>query len=65
MRIEYADLVLMGATDAQLDTYSNSDPLKITRDEQGAYKITGIIEADGLDASGVLDILDALASPDC
>jgi hypothetical protein len=64
VKIEFAELQAMGATRAQLDTYSNSDPLVIYQTSEEKYTISGIVEAE-TDANGVLDILDALADPDC
>lgn len=59
-RIEYRQLRALGATEAQLDTYSNTDPLDIY-EADGEYSMRGCIEADGLTAADVLEYLDALA----
>ena len=62
-RIEYRDLRAMGATAAQLDVYSNTDPLHIY-EADGVYSMRGCIDADGMTAADVLDYLDALAEED-
>jgi len=64
IRIEYRDLVLMGATQKQLDTYSNTDPLSIYQIGDNFYKVTGVTECE-TDAQGILDLLDCFADPDC
>lgn len=58
MKIEYRDLVAMGATKKQLETYSNTDPLTITQDVDGFYHISGAVEVVGLSAQEVLAVLD-------
>ncbi len=60
-RIEFAELLRMGATEKQLETYSNSDPLTIYETDSGEYKMTGIIELDNMAAHDVLEMLDALS----
>lgn len=59
VRIEWNDLRAIGATAAQLETYSNSDPLEIFQIGADVYKVSGIVEEE-TDAQGVLDSLDAL-----
>lgn len=59
-RIEYRQLRAMGATDAQLEVYSNTDPLDIYECD-GVYSMRGCIEADDLTAADVLDYLEALS----
>lgn len=61
MKIEYRDLVAMGATKMQLETYSNTDPFTIRLDDDGTYSTTGAVEASGMTAEAVLELLDALA----
>lgn len=61
MKIEYRDLVAMGATEKQLETYSNTDPLTITQDDDGTYSTTGAVEAYGMTAETLFELLDALA----
>jgi hypothetical protein len=61
MKIEYRDLVAMGATEKQLDTYSNTDPFTIRLDDDGTYSTTGAVEASGMTAETVLGLLNALA----
>lgn len=60
MKIEYRDLVAMGATMKQLDTYSNTDPLTIKQNANGLYSIAGAVEASDLTAEQVLGELEAL-----
>lgn len=60
MKIEYRDLVAMGATEKQLETYSNTDPLAITQDVDGFYHIIGAVEVVDLSAQEVLAVLDGL-----
>ena len=62
-RIEYRQLCAMGATAAQLDTYSNTDPLDIY-EVNGIYIMRGVVDADNLTAADVLDYLNALAEDD-
>lgn len=64
MKIEYRDLVAMGATEKQLETYSNTDPFTIRQDDDGTYSTTGAVEASGMTAEAVLELLDALAEED-
>lgn len=64
IRIEYSALAIMGASAEQLDTYSNTDPLDIYQTGDDEYAVSGAVEATTT-AAGVLDILTALASPDC
>lgn len=64
IRIEYLDLVIMGASADQLDTYSDTFPLDIYQTGDDEYTISGVVEATTT-AAGVLDILTALANPDC
>lgn len=61
-KIEFAELLRMGANEKQLETYSNSDPLAIYETANGEYKMIGIIEQDNMTAHDVLDILDALSN---
>jgi hypothetical protein len=61
MKIEYRDLIALGATEKQLETYSNTDPLTITQGEDGTYSIAGVVEASGMTAEAVFELLDALA----
>lgn len=60
MKIEYRDLLALGATERQLEAYSNTDPLTITQDEDGFYQITGAVEATALTPEQVLEELEAL-----
>lgn len=60
MKIEYRDLVAMGATEKQLETYSNTDPLTIVQDTEGFYQISGAVEYADLSAQEVLAVLDGL-----
>lgn len=60
-KIEFAELLRMGATEKQLETYSNSDPLAIYETGSGEYKMIGIIEQDGMAAHDVLEMLDVLS----
>lgn len=62
-RIEFAALAAMGATPAQLDVYSNTDPLDIYKIGDDLYKVTGAIAGE-YTAAGVLEILDVLAGGD-
>jgi len=59
-RIEYRQLRAMGATDAQLEAYSNTDPLDIY-EYDGVYSMRGCIEAENLTAADVLDYLSELS----
>ena len=56
-RIEWHDLRNMGATESQLDTYSNSDPLDIVQIDENTYRVSGVVDAE-TDAQGVLELLD-------
>lgn len=60
-KIEFAELLRMGATEKQLETYSNSDPLAIYETDSGEYKMIGIIEQDNMTAHDVLEMLDTLS----
>lgn len=64
IRIEYRDLAIMGASAEQLDTYSNTDPLDIYQTGDDEYTVSGAVEATTT-AAGLLDLLTALADPDC
>ena len=64
IRIEYRDLVSMGANDEQLNTYSNTDPFSIFKTDENTYITTGVVECE-TDAQGILDLLTELANPDC
>lgn len=61
IRIEYAELSAMGATKAQLDAYSTSDPLNIYQIGDDIYSVTGIIDCL-TNSAGVLELLDGAAS---
>lgn len=60
-KIEFAELLRMGATERQLAIYSNSDPLAIYETSSGEYKMIGIIEQDSMTAQDVLEMLDVLS----
>lgn len=40
-RIEYRDLLFLGASNAALDLYSSTDPLKIVEKANGTFHISG------------------------
>lgn len=63
IKIEWADLRNMGATAAQLETYSNTDPLAIYQVGENLYRVDGAVEGE-YDAQGVLDLLDSLGGED-
>lgn len=58
MKIEYAQLKAMGASEEVLNVYSTSDPMTITKDRNG-FTITGCIEYS---CESEADLLDFLAS---
>lgn len=60
MKIEHRDLLAMGATERQLEAYSNTDPLTIKQDVNGLYQIRGAVEACDLSAQEVLAVLEGL-----
>ncbi len=60
MKVEYRHLSQMGATERQLEAYSNTDPLTIQQDENELYSMTGVILASGLTAEQVLDALEGI-----
>lgn len=60
MKLEYRDLLNLGATERQLEAYSNTDPLTITQGKDGFYSISGALEATALTADQVLAVLDGL-----
>ena len=63
MKIEYRDLLAMGATKRQLEAYSNTEPLTIQQDEEGTYSMTGaVFEASGMTAEEVLDTLEVFGA---
>lgn len=62
-RIEYHQLRAMGATETQLEAYSNTDPLTIYECD-GKYSMHGCVEANNLTAADVLDYLSAFAEDD-
>ena len=54
--VESAHLKHIGATEEQIGTYSNTDPLGIYRYD-GLYYMRGVHESDFMDAEEVLDAL--------
>jgi hypothetical protein len=60
MKIEYPQLLQMGATERQLEAYSNTDPLTIQQDGDEMYSMDGAIVASGMTAEQVLDALEGL-----
>ena len=62
-RIEYRQLQAMGATNEQLNVYSNTDPLDIYEMGDDLYLVTGCIYAK-TDAHGVLDLLQEMVADD-
>ena len=60
MKIEYRQLLQMGATERRLEAYSNTDPLTIQQDEDETYSMTGAIVASGMTAEQVLEALEGL-----
>lgn len=59
-RIEMYDLLVLGATEKQIETYSNSDPLTIYQVGENLYQMSGIIDYL-TDADGLLEMLDELS----
>ena len=67
-RAEYilpSDLRRIGATEEQIDTYIDTDPLHIYKHD-GLYHVRGCYEEDFLSAEGLLDFLQCVceAEPD-
>ena len=59
-KIERSELERMGATDRQIEAYSETDPLNIYIDGTGKYSMDGVIEGSGMTAQEVLEALDGL-----
>lgn len=59
-RIEMYDLLVLGATEKQIETYSNSDPLTIYQVGENLYQMSGIVDYL-TDADGLLEMLDELS----
>lgn len=58
MKIEYAQLKAMGASEEVLNVYSTTDPLTITKDRNG-FTVTGVVEYA---CETEADLLEFLAS---
>lgn len=61
MKIEYRDLISLGATEKQLEAYAYTDPFTIRLDDDGTYSTTGVVEASGMTGEAVLELLDTMA----
>lgn len=59
-RIEMYDLLVLGATEKQIETYSNSDPLTIYQVGENLYQMSGIVDYL-TDADGLLEMLNELS----
>ena len=59
-KIERNELERMGATDRQIEAYSETAPLNIYIDGTGKYSMDGVIEGSGMTAQEVLEALDGL-----
>ena len=60
-KIEYADLVKLGASDTALKAYNDTDPLDIFELPDGFYKVTGAFDYIAGDAEDLLAYLESLA----
>lgn len=61
-RIEYRDLLSLGASDAVLDMYSSTDPLKIVEKANGTFHISGAFgDVDFNDGPELIEYLEDFA----
>ena len=59
-KIEYADLVKLGAGESAISAYNSIDPLDIYELPDGCYQVTGAYEYTAGNAEDLIEYLDSL-----